>query len=68
MKRILIIAAASMLGLSMGTATAQDAASMAELLSLIEQGQALTHRAMFLTNRIEPVLSLETVFIADLVG
>ncbi len=41
MKRILIIVAASMLGLSMGTATAQeDAASMAELLNLIEQGQA----------------------------
>ena len=41
MKRILIIVAASMLGLSIGTATAQDdAASMAELLNLIEQGQA----------------------------
>ena len=41
MKRILIIVAASMLGLSMGTATAQEgAASMAELLNMIEQGQA----------------------------
>ena len=41
MKRILMIVAASMLGLSMGTATAQeDAASMSELLTLIEQGQA----------------------------
>jgi biopolymer transport protein ExbB len=41
MKRILMIVAASMLGLSMGTATAQeDAASMSELLNLIEQGQA----------------------------
>jgi biopolymer transport protein ExbB len=41
MKRILIIVAASMLGLAMGPASAQDdAASMAELLNLIEQGQA----------------------------
>ena len=41
MKRILMIVAASMLGLSIGTATAQeDAASMSELLTLIEQGQA----------------------------
>ena len=41
MKRSIIIIAASMLALAMGTATAQDdAASMSELLRLIEQGQA----------------------------
>jgi biopolymer transport protein ExbB len=41
MKRLAIIVAASILGLSMGTASAQDgAASMSELLNLIEQGQA----------------------------
>lgn len=41
MKRILTIVAASMLGLAIGTASAQDnAASMSELLNLIEQGQA----------------------------
>ena len=41
MKRIAIIIAASMLGLAMGPASAQDnAVSMTELLNLIEQGQA----------------------------
>ena len=41
MKRITIIIAASLLTLGLGTASAQDdAASMAELLRLIEQGQA----------------------------
>ena len=41
MKRSIIIIAASVLALAMGTATAQDdAASMSELLRLIEQGQA----------------------------
>jgi len=41
MKRTIIILVASMLALTMGTATAQDnAASMADLLRLIEQGQS----------------------------
>ena len=45
MKRIIIIIAASMLGLSLGTASAQDdAVSMTELLNLIEQGQARDNR------------------------
>ncbi len=41
MKRILTIVAASILGLAIGTASAQDnAASMSELLRMIEQGQS----------------------------
>ena len=41
MKRTIIILVASMLALTMGTATAQDnAANMTELLNLIEQGQS----------------------------
>jgi biopolymer transport protein ExbB len=45
MKRLIIIIAAGMLSFGMGTATAQeDAASMTELLRLIEQGQARDNR------------------------
>ena len=45
MKRITIIIAAGLLSLAIGTANAQqDAASMGELLRLIEQGQARESR------------------------
>ncbi len=40
MKRLYLIIAAGLLSLGAGAANAQDAASMAELLKLIEQGQA----------------------------
>ena len=45
MRRLIIIIAASVLSFVMGTATAQeDAASMSELLNMIEQGQARDNR------------------------
>ena len=45
MRRLIIIIAASMLSFATGTATAQDdAASMSELLKMIEQGQARDNR------------------------